>query len=94
MDCIAEIRIKRIHVAAIPCDLDGVSDGTLNARSGCLIFLGNGRVEDLCDGIYDVRVLDGQENCGAEILIALDVRGNIFALFFTEFIALFIGVNS
>ena len=71
MDSISEITIERIDVAAVPRDLDCVADGTLDAACGGLVFLRNGGVEDLGDGIDDVGVLDCQENCGAEILISL-----------------------
>jgi len=48
-----------------------VADGTLNAACGGLVFLCYGRVEDLCDAIDDIGVLDGEQYCGAEVLIAL-----------------------
>ena len=38
---ISEIRVKRIHVASVPCDLDGMADGTLDSVCGRLVFLRN-----------------------------------------------------
>ena len=76
MDGVAEIGIEGIHVAAIPRDLNSVSNGALDAGCGGRILLRNGGVEYLRYGVYDVTVADGQENCGAEILVAFDVGGN------------------
>ena len=94
LNCIPKIRIKRIHVTSIPRDLNGVADSTLDTRGSSLIFLRNGGVENFCYTVYHVAIFNRQENCRAQILVSFDVRGYSFALFFTGFIALFIGVNS
>ena len=47
LDCISKIRIKRIHVASIPRDLDSVADGALDAAGSGLVFLCHGGVEHL-----------------------------------------------
>ena len=94
MNGISEIRIQSIHVASVPRDLDGVADGSLDTARGGLVFLRNGGVENFCYTVYHVAIFNRQENCRAQILVSFDVRGYSFALFFTGFIALFIGVNS
>ena len=71
-----------------------MTDCSLDAACSGLVFLRDRRVEDLGDAVDNVGVLDCQEDRGAEILISLDMCGNSFAVFFTGFIALFIGVNS
>ena len=43
---VAEVGVERIHVAAIPRDLDGVADGALNAARGGLILLCDARVNN------------------------------------------------
>ena len=91
---VAEIRIERIHVTSVPCDLDCVADGALDAACGGLVLLCDGGVENFCNTIDNVVIIYRHQNRGAEILISFYVRGDIFALFFNGFIALFIGVNS
>jgi len=73
---IPKIRIQRIHVASVPRDLNSMTNGTLDAACGGLIFLRNRRVENFRDRINYVRVLDGEEDSGTEILVALDMRGD------------------
>ena len=71
-----------------------MTDCTFDAACGGLVLLCDGGVENFRYRIYDFSVVYREQNCGAEILVAFDVRGYSFALFFTGFIALFIGVNS
>ena len=94
LDSISEVRIQRIDISSIPRDLDGVAYRSFDAACGGLVFLRNGRVENLCDRVDNITVVNGKKYCRSQILIALDVGGDSFALFFTELIALFIGVNS
>ena len=65
---VAEVGVERIHVSAIPRDLDRVADGSLYAARGGLVLLCDAGVEDLRDAIDDIAVLYGQEYRGAEIL--------------------------
>ena len=53
-----------------------MSDGALHAGGGGAVFLGHRGVEHLGDGIDDIRVLDGEQDGGAEVLVALDVGGD------------------
>ena len=50
-----------------------MADGALDAGGGGLIFLCDGRIEDLGHTVDDIRVANGHENGGAEVLIAFDV---------------------
>ena len=36
---VAEVTVQRIHVAAVPRDLDGVANGSFNAAGRRLVFL-------------------------------------------------------
>ena len=94
LNSIPKVTIERIHVAPIPRDLDGVAYRTLDTACGGLVLLCYRRVKYLCNAIYNVTILNREQDGSAEILVALDVCGDSFALFFTGFIALFIGVNS
>jgi hypothetical protein len=55
---ISEISVEGIHVAAIPSDFNGVTDGALHAAGSGLILLCYGRVEDLCYRVDDVAILE------------------------------------
>jgi hypothetical protein len=68
---VAEVGVEGIDVAAVPRDFNRVADGTLDTACGGLVFLCDGGVEDFCDAVDYVGILDGEENSGAEILIAL-----------------------
>ena len=71
LNSISKITVQCIHVASVPCDLDGVADGTLHAAGRGLIFLRHAGVEHLGHRVDDVAILDGEQNGGAEILVAL-----------------------
>ena len=61
LNCVAEIGVEGIHVAAIPRDLDCVADSALNAAGCGGILLCNGRVEYLSYGVYHLVVVDGHQ---------------------------------
>ena len=41
VDGVAEIRVQGIHIAPVPCHLDGVADGALYSAGGGVVFLGD-----------------------------------------------------
>ena len=49
LDSITKVGVKGIHVASVPRYLNGVADSALNAACRCLILLGDGGVEHLCN---------------------------------------------
>ena len=71
LDGVSKIGVKRIHVAAVPRDLDCVSDCSLNAACGGLVFLRDGRVKNLRDAVDDVAVIYREHYRSSEILVAL-----------------------
>ena len=71
MDGVAKVAVEGIHVAAVPRDLNGVAYCTLDAAGCGLVFLRYGRVEHLCHRVDDVAILNGQQNGGAQVLVAL-----------------------
>ena len=75
---VAKIRIKRIHVASVPRDLNGVSDCTLDAACGGLVFLCHRGIEYLCDTVDYIAVIYGKQDRRAEILISLNMRGHTY----------------
>ena len=77
---VAEVGVEHIDVAPVPSDLDGVTDGTLDARRSCFEGLCDRGIEQLRDGIHYLAVVDREYNRLAQILIALYVRGHADAV--------------
>lgn len=46
-DGIAEVFLQGIHIASVPCHLDGMTDGSFHSGRGGCVLLGNGRVQNL-----------------------------------------------
>ena len=74
--CVAKVAVQGIHVPSVPRHLNGVTDGTLHTAGRGGVFLCHRRVEDFGHRVDDVAVLDGEQNGGAEVLVALDVGGD------------------
>ena len=62
VDGIAEVAVEGIHISPVPCNLDGVADGTLHAAGGGAVFLGDLRVQTLGHGVDIVRLVHGEQN--------------------------------
>ena len=71
LDRVSKVGIERIHVAAIPRDLDGVADGAFHPGGGGGILLGHRGVEHLGHRVDDVAILYGHEDRCSQIVIAL-----------------------
>ena len=65
LNSVAEIRIERIHVASVPRDLNGVTDGSFDSRRCGLVFLRYGGVENLCNRVDNLAVIYRHNYCGA-----------------------------
>ena len=76
MNGVAEVGVQGLHVPTVPRHFNGMADGALYAAGCGLIFFGNGRVKNFGDGVDNLAVVDGQQNGGAQILVALDMRRN------------------
>ena len=71
---VAEEPLQRIQIAPVPGHLDGVPDRPLHSgRSGLegLCHLG---IQNLCNGVDHIHVIDGDDNGLPQILVALDMR--------------------
>ena len=90
LDSVSKVRIECIHIASIPRDLDGVADGALDAACGGLVFLCDARIQYLRDAVDYVRILDGQKNRRAKILIPLDMRGNAYLMYYLRHLSFYI----
>ena len=74
MDGVAEVAVQGIHIATVPCHLDGVADGPLYPAGGGAVFLGDLRVQALGDGVDVLRLVHGEQDGIPQELVALDVR--------------------
>ena len=62
VDGIAEVAVEGIHISPVPCNLDGVADGTLHAAGGGAVFLGDLRVQALGHRVDIVRLVHGEQD--------------------------------
>ena len=73
VDGVAEVAVQGIHIATVPCHLDGVADGPLYPAGGGAVFLGDLRVETLGDGVDVLRLVHGEQDGIPQELVAFDV---------------------
>ena len=76
MDGITEVAVEGIHIAPVPCHLDGVADGALHPAGGGAVFLGDFRVEALGHSVDILRLVHGEQDGIPQKLVALDMGGN------------------
>ena len=76
MDGVAEVAVEGIHIAPVPCHLDGVADGALHPAGGGAVFLGDFRVQTLGHSVDVLRLVHGEQDGIPQELVALDVGGN------------------
>ena len=74
MDGITEVAVEGIHIAPVPCHLDGVTDGALHPAGGGAVFLGDFRVQALGHSVDVLRLVHGEQDGIPQELAALDVR--------------------
>ena len=73
---IAKKLLQRLHITAVPRDLDRVADGTLYAARRRGKLLRDLRIEHLRHGVDGVHVVDREDDRLAQILIPLNMRRN------------------
>ena len=76
VDGIAEVAVEGVHIAPVPCHLDGVADGPLHAAGSGAIFLGDFRVEALGHSVDVLRLVHGEQDGIPQELVTLDVGGD------------------
>ena len=76
MDGVAEVAVEGVHIAPVPCHLDGVADGALHPAGGGAVFLGDFRVQALGHGVDVLRLVHGEQDGIPQELVALDVGGD------------------
>ena len=73
MDGITEVAVEGVHIATVPCHLDGVADGALHPAGGGAVFLGDFRVQTLGHGVDVLRLVHGEQDGIPQELVALDM---------------------
>ena len=73
VDGVAEVAVQGIHIATVPCHLDGVADGPLYPAGGGAVFLGDLRGETLGGGVDVLRLVHGEQDGIPQELVAFDV---------------------
>mgnify|MGYP004420113643 CR=1 FL=1 len=76
VDGVAEVAVEGVHIAPVPCHLDGVADGALHPAGGGAVFLGNFRVQTLGHGVDILRFVHGEQDGIPQELVTLDVGGD------------------
>ena len=76
MDGITEVAVEGVHIAPVPCHLDGVADGALHPAGGGAVFLGDFRVQTLGHSVDVLRLVHSEQDGIPQELVALDVGRN------------------
>ena len=62
VDGVAEVAVQRIHIAPVPCHLDGMADGALHPAGGGSVALGDLRVQALGHRVDILRLVHCEQN--------------------------------
>lgn len=73
---VAKICIEDFHIASVPCNLNGMPDGTLHTALCRIIRLSDIRIQNLRHIFNDFRFFYSPDNCRSEIPIPFDMRRN------------------
>ena len=72
----AEVAVQRVHIAAVPCHLDGMADGALHPAGRGSVALGDLRVQALGHRVDILRLVHREQNGVPQKLVTLDVGRN------------------
>ena len=76
MDGVAAVAVEGVHIAPVPCHLDGVADGALHPAGGGAVFLGDFGVQALRHRVDVIRLVHGEQDGIPQELVALDMGGD------------------
>ena len=62
MDGVAEVAVQRIHIAPVPCHLDGMADSALHPAGGGAVALGDLRVQALGHRVDILRLVHREQD--------------------------------
>ena len=74
---VAKEALQGVEIAPVPGYLDGVANGPLYPGRGGLEGFGHLGVENLGDGVDNVHIVHRQDDGLSEILVALDMGGDV-----------------
>ena len=77
MDGVAEVAVQRVHIAPVPCHLNGVADGALHPAGGGAVALGDLRVQALGHRVDILRLVHREQDGVPQELVTLDVSGDV-----------------
>ena len=73
VDGVAEVAVQGVHIAPVPCRLDGMADGALHPAGGGAVALGDLRVQALGHRVDILRLVHREQNGVPQKLVTLDV---------------------
>ena len=76
VDGVAEVAVQGVHIAPVPCHLDGMADGALHPAGGGAVALGDFRVQALGHCVDILRLVHGKQDGVPQKLVTLDVSRN------------------
>ena len=76
VDGVAEVAVQRVHIAPVPCHLDGMADGALHPAGGGTVALGDLRVQALGHRVDILRLVHREQDGVPQKLVTLDVSGH------------------
>ena len=77
MDGVAEVAVQRVHIAPVPCHLNGMADGALHPAGGGAVALGDLRVQALGHRVDILRLVHREQDGVPQELVTLDVSGDV-----------------
>ena len=76
VDGVAEVAVQGVHIAPVPCHLNGMADGALHPAGGGAVALGDLRVQALGHRVDILRLVHREQNGVPQKLVTLDVSRN------------------
>ena len=73
IDGVAEQRINRIHLPAVPCNLNRMANGAFHTAGCGVAFLCDGGIQFLRDIIQHIHIVDTHDDCLAHVMIAANM---------------------
>ncbi len=77
VDGVAEVAVQGVHIAPVPCHLDGMADGALHPAGGGAVALGDLRVQALGHRVDILRLVHREQDGVPQELVTLDVSGDV-----------------
>ena len=73
IDCVAEQCINRIHLPAVPCNLNRMANGAFHTARCGVAFFCDGGIQLLRDIIQHIHIVNTHDDCLAHVMIAANM---------------------